>query len=125
MLAWPVADPVMTAYFGWRGKRLHEGIDFRAPVGTRVYAAQTGRVIFAGRKLRAYGNMIVLDHGGGWTTVYAHLSRIRVRTGQVVGQRQEIALSGRTGRVTGPHLHFELRLGADPVDPLLFLPIGR
>ncbi len=119
---WPVKDPFVTDYFGWRKKKLHEGIDLRAWTGTPILASASGEVIYVDRRVKYYGKMIVIDHGGGWSTLYAHLSKYNVKVGTFVTAGQRIGLSGRTGRVSGPHLHFEIRKGADPVDPMLFLP---
>lgn len=119
---WPTDNPVVTSKFGWRGSRMHEGIDLRAKVGAQVFAAERAVVVYAGNKLSGYGNIIVLDHGGDWITIYGHLSKMYVRSGQRVHRRQKIALSGNTGRSTSPHLHFEIRRGSDPVDPLRYLP---
>lgn len=124
-LQWAVDDPVVINFYGWRGKRrlrMHEGIDVRARTGTPIFASDDGRVIHAGTGIRGYGKVIIIDHGEGWTTLYAHLSRVEVRRGDRVQRGERIALSGRTGRANGPHLHFEIRKGADPFDPLLFLP---
>lgn len=124
----PLRGPGVKAVslFGWRSKkRMHEGLDFRASKGTSVYSSERGRVMYVGRSLSGYGLIIVLDHGGGWTSVYAHLSRSLVRKGYSVKKGQKIALSGNSGRSTGPHLHFEIRKGSDPLDPLVFLPAGQ
>lgn len=102
--------------------RLHEGIDFRAAVGTRVYAAQSGKVIYAGRK-GGYGKVIGIQHAGDWTTWYGHLSRIRVSVGKKVGQGQVIGLSGNTGMSTGPHLHFEIRYKGKSENPVRYLTL--
>jgi murein DD-endopeptidase MepM/ murein hydrolase activator NlpD len=120
---WPVEKPFLTNYFGWRKKRMHDGVDLRAPVGTPVYAAAKGTVLYASRKIKGYGRMIILNHGEGWSTLYAHLSKIEVKVGDSIEQGERLGLSGKSGRVRGPHLHFELRSGADPVDPLLFFPL--
>jgi len=122
MFAWPVRQPVLSAFFGWRGRRMHEGLDLRADVGTEVVATAGGKVLYVGRRLRSYGLIVVIDHGEGWSSVYAHLSRSLVKENDMIHQGQFIALSGRSGRVSGPHLHFEIRKGADPLDPLLHLP---
>jgi len=121
---WPLEKPKVINFFGWRKRRMHDGIDLKAARGTPVYAAGPGQVIYTGRKIRGYGKMIVIDHGGGWSSVYAHLSEIIVQTGEKVGAESQIALSGNTGRSSGPHLHFEIRNGSDPLDPLLLLPNG-
>jgi murein DD-endopeptidase MepM/ murein hydrolase activator NlpD len=120
---WPLENPVFNEHFGWRKGRLHEGVDLKAVVGTPVYAAAEGKVVYAGaRWKKSYGKMVIIEHIGGWSTLYAHLSKIHVRANQKVGQGFMIAHSGATGRVSGPHLHLELRKGADPVDPVLFFP---
>jgi murein DD-endopeptidase MepM/ murein hydrolase activator NlpD len=119
---WPTRYPYIQAYFGWRKKRMHEGLDLKAPTGTRVYSTASGEIIEAGSRIRGYGKTVVVDHGNGWASIYAHLSKIKVKRGDHVGQGELLALSGRTGRATGPHLHFEIRKGSDPLDPLMFLP---
>lgn len=122
---WPLKHNQITDYFGWRKKRLHEGIDLRARTGTPVYASAAGEVIYAARTIRNFGRMVVVDHGQGWSSVYAHLSKMLVRVGQHVEQGQKIGLAGRSGRASGAHLHFEIRKEADPLDPLLLLPKER
>ncbi len=105
---------VVTSKYGYRPHPVtrryqnHEGIDFRAATGTRVYASQAGRVIFAGRR-GGYGKLVGIEHEGDFTTWYGHLSRIRVSSGQTVPKGKVIGLSGNTGISTGPHLHFEIR----------------
>jgi murein DD-endopeptidase MepM/ murein hydrolase activator NlpD len=91
-------------------------------VGTPVLAAADGQVVYAGAAIRGYGNPVVLQHAGGLLTVYAHNSALLVRVGQVVQAGQRVALSGQSGRATGPHLHFEVRQGQIPRDPMSFLP---
>ena len=116
-----------TSYFGLRNhpilqeKRFHEGVDIAAAEGTPVKASRHGVVKEAGW-LGGYGLTVVLDHGDDYQTVYAHLSRIDVRSGETVFQGQVIGTVGSTGLSTGPHLHFEIRQHGTPVDPLLFLP---
>ncbi len=100
--------------------RLHAGIDFGAPTGTPIKAAAAGTVISA-THMRGYGNTVILDHGGGYTTVYAHCSRIYVSKGMKVAQGQRIAAVGSTGLSTGPHLHFEIRLKGKPINPASML----
>jgi len=118
-LMWPVSGPV-TSPFGWRWGRMHEGIDIAAPTGTPVYAAASGRVIIAGW-MGGYGNLVVIDHGGGLSTAYGHNSSFAVGTGASVSQGQVIAYAGSTGNSTGPHVHFEVRVNGTPVDPLGYL----
>lgn len=96
----------------------HRGVDFMASIGTPVYAAASGRVVITSSGWSGgYGNQIVVDHGGGRATRYAHLSSIAVSVGQTVGRGEVIGYSGDTGRSTGPHLHFELIIGGSPVPP--------
>jgi murein DD-endopeptidase MepM/ murein hydrolase activator NlpD len=102
---------------------LHAGIDFRAPTGTRILATAPGTVITAG-KTGGYGNMVEIDHGNGITTRYAHLSTILVNAGDKITTGEAIARSGSTGRSTGPHLHYEVRLNGEAVDPMRFLTAG-
>jgi lipoprotein NlpD len=121
-LRWPLAAPRVTSRFGRRWGRPHEGIDMAAPIGTPVYAAAAGTVLYSGDRVRGYGNMVVLKHSGGLVTVYAHNSVVLVKTGEAVAMGQEIARVGDTGRSTAPHLHFEVRRRDVPVDPIPFLP---
>ncbi|HVR62017.1 MAG TPA: M23 family metallopeptidase, partial [Polyangia bacterium] len=120
-LQWPLANPFVGSAFGRRDGRPHEGIDLPAPVGTPVLAAAAGRVIYAGNGIRGYGNLIVLQHAGDLLTVYAHNSTLLVGQGDAVRAGQRVALVGQTGHATGPHLHFEVREGQIPRDPLAFL----
>jgi murein DD-endopeptidase MepM/ murein hydrolase activator NlpD len=117
-LIWPVSG-VLTSGFGPRWGRMHEGIDISAPTGTSVQAAAGGTVIYAG-SLSGYGSIVVIDHGGGLSTAYAHLSAIWVGGGSV-SQGQGIGAVGCTGHCTGPHLHFEVRVNGSPVNPLGYL----
>jgi murein DD-endopeptidase MepM/ murein hydrolase activator NlpD len=112
---WPTRGRV-SSEFGSRWGRLHAGIDISAPTGTPIWAAKAGEVIFAGQQ-SGYGNVVIIAHGGGLTTLYGHQSRIGVRDGQVVRQGQVIGQVGNTGRSTGPHLHFETRYGGTPRNP--------
>jgi murein DD-endopeptidase MepM/ murein hydrolase activator NlpD len=107
--------------FGGRGYEYHEGQDIDAAYGTPVQAAATGRVIIAGWQ-RGYGNVVYVDHGSGLSTRYGHLSEIDVSVGQAVTRGQTIGLVGSTGRSTGPHLHYEVRINNQPVDPKPYLP---
>jgi murein DD-endopeptidase MepM/ murein hydrolase activator NlpD len=118
-LAWPVNAPI-TSSFGWRWGRMHEGIDLGAAYGSPIAAAGAGTVIYAGW-LGGYGNLTVIDHGGGLSTAYGHQSQIGVSVGQHVEQGQIIGNVGSTGHSTGPHLHFEVRVNGQAVDPLGYL----
>jgi murein DD-endopeptidase MepM/ murein hydrolase activator NlpD len=115
---WPTSGTVTSGY-GPRWGRMHEGIDIAAPTGTSVRAAAAGRVIIAG-SMGGYGSVVVIDHGGGISTLYAHLSSIWVGGG-TVSQGQGIGAVGCTGSCTGPHLHFEVRVNGSPVNPLSYL----
>lgn len=100
--------------------RLHAGLDFASPSGTPIRAAASGTVVSAG-SMRGYGNTVIIDHGGGYSTLYAHCSRLMVRSGQRVNQGQVIAAVGSTGLSTGPHLHFEIRVNGRPVNPASYV----
>jgi murein DD-endopeptidase MepM/ murein hydrolase activator NlpD len=116
---WPVAGPV-TSGFGWRWGRMHEGIDIACASGTPVVAAASGTVIHAGW-LGGYGNLVVVDHGNGVATAYAHNTSFAVGVGQSVSQGQVVAYAGSTGNSSGPHVHFEVRVNGSAVDPLGYL----
>ena len=124
-LGWPVTG-VITSPFGWRrspfggGAEFHQGLDIGANMGTTVTAAASGTIISAGW-YGGYGNYILIDHGGGMSTGYGHLSRIFVSNGQQVQRGQAIGAVGSTGASTGPHLHFEVRISGKPVDPTAYL----
>ncbi len=118
-LIWPVSGPVTSGY-GWRWGRMHEGIDIAVPTGTPIAAAASGTVIYAGW-MGGYGNLVVIDHGGGLATAYGHNSGFAVGVGQAVAQGQIVAYAGSTGNSTGPHLHFEVRVNGSPADPLGYL----
>lgn len=130
----PIANPapgsVVTSGFGVRRdpilgiSALHPGIDFRDPVGSDVPATAAGVVTRAGWA-GGYGNMVELDHGGGYATRYAHLSEIDVKVGDKVKLGQTLGRTGSTGRSTGPHLHYEVRHNGKPVNPVAFLKAGR
>jgi murein DD-endopeptidase MepM/ murein hydrolase activator NlpD len=115
---WPVSGPV-TSGFGWRWGRMHEGIDISAACGTAIRAAAAGTVIYAGW-MSGYGNITIIDHGGGIATAYGHQSAVSVGGGSVA-QGQVIGAVGNTGFSTGCHLHFEVRVNGAPVDPLGYL----
>ncbi len=116
---WPVQGCISSP-FGYRWGRMHEGVDIAVNVGTEVRASRSGRVILSSY-VGGYGYAIYIDHGDGVSTRYAHNSRLLVSRGEYVSQGQVIALSGNTGVSTGPHLHFEIRIGGQPVDPLPYL----
>jgi murein DD-endopeptidase MepM/ murein hydrolase activator NlpD len=114
---YPVSAPVADR-FGPRGNRFHTGLDFPAAFGAPVYAARSGRVLGAGWNPGGYGYLVVIRHGRGTWTLYAHLSRVGVRIGQRVRRGARIGRVGATGNATGPHLHFEVRVRGAAVNPL-------
>jgi murein DD-endopeptidase MepM/ murein hydrolase activator NlpD len=124
-LMYPTIGEV-TSNFGWRvhpilgTERFHAGIDFGADYGSLIYASARGRVIYADW-YGGYGNSVIIDHGNGMTTLYAHCSELYVKDGDVVERGQPISAVGSTGFSTGPHLHFELRANGEPVDPAAYL----
>jgi len=125
-LMWPASGPI-TSPFGWRTHpifgtaRYHSGIDIGADYGDTVVAADSGVVIFADW-MGGYGKAVVIDHGGGVSTLYGHNSELLVSEGQRVSKGQAISRVGATGYATGPHLHFEVRENGSPVDPMSYLP---
>lgn len=121
-LYWPVeGGGHITSGFGWRRRDWHPAVDIAAPQGTPVRAADSGVVTFAGWQA-GYGRLIIIDHGGGMTTRYGHLSRTQVQPGDRVERGQVIGAVGQTGRATGPHLHFEVRIGGEARNPLQYYP---
>jgi murein DD-endopeptidase MepM/ murein hydrolase activator NlpD len=118
-LIWPVRGSV-TSGFGMRWGRMHQGIDISAGTGTPIRAAKAGTVTFAGT-MSGYGNVVVITHSGGLSTLYAHQSRLAV-SGGAVSQGQVIGYVGSTGHSTGPHLHFETRVEGTPQNPMRYLP---
>jgi murein DD-endopeptidase MepM/ murein hydrolase activator NlpD len=118
-LIWPVSGPV-TSPFGYRWGRLHAGIDIGVPYGTPIHAAASGTIVLAGWT-GGYGNYTCIDHGGGLATCYGHQSSYAVSSGAQVSQGQVIGYVGNTGHSFGAHLHFEVRINGNPVDPLGYL----
>jgi murein DD-endopeptidase MepM/ murein hydrolase activator NlpD len=121
-IAWPMNAGVLSSGYGERWGRPHKGIDIAAEEGTPVYAAADGEVVFADASKGGYGNLVILKHSAGWMTIYGHNSRILVDEGDHVRQGAAIAEVGSTGRSTGPHLHFEIRIDSEAVDPMIHLP---
>lgn len=124
-MIWPVSGPI-TSEFGWRthpifgNARFHSGLDIGADYGVPIHAAASGVVIESGW-IGGYGNTIMIDHGGGIVTLYGHNESLAVGVGQQVNQGDVIAYCGSTGNSTGPHCHFEVRLGGEPVSPWDYL----
>lgn len=121
--SWPLVGAI-TSTFGMRDGRPHEGIDIAAEEGTPIRAAASGRVVFAGPR-GTYGLAVIIEHGGGLSTLYAHCSRIMVEVGDSVGTSTVIALAGNTGNSRGPHLHLEVQKNGVPLDPLTLLEQER
>jgi lipoprotein NlpD len=119
-LAWPLQG-VLYGRYGVRSGRRHDGIDLAAPEGSVIGAAAAGTVIYAGEQ-SGYGSIVILRHADGLVTLYAHCSKLLVDEGREVRRGEAIARVGQTGRTSGPHLHFEVREGTRPRNPLLFLP---
>jgi len=118
---WPVKGKVISR-FGPKGKGLHnDGINIAAPKGTPILAAQHGVVAYSGNELRGFGNLILIKHDKGYMTAYAHASQILVKPGARVKRGEVIGRVGSTGSVAGPQLHFEIRRGRRPIDPLQYL----
>ena len=123
-LIWPVPGKI-SSYFGKRRGRPHEGIDIPAPRGTPIRAAANGLIIASSSNLRGYsgyGRVIIIEHGGGIRTLYAHNNRNRVRSGRCIRSGEVIGEVGSTGNATGNHLHFEVIRNGRPVNPLNYLP---
>jgi lipoprotein NlpD len=121
MFEWPVRGSI-TSPFGVRGGKNHDGIDIGAKEGTPIKAAAAGKVIFSSDEIRSYGNLIIVKHEGRFSTVYAHNRKNLVKEGELVEKGQVIAEVGDTGRASAAHLHFEVRDGKKPRNPVFFLP---
>jgi len=113
----PVEGGVVSSGFGGRSGGHHAGTDILAPPGTEVRAVDLGVAVYAGDALRGYGNAVILEHGGGVTTLYGHLAAIRVKSGDAVPAGDVVGTVGRTGNASTDHLHFELRVDGRAVDP--------
>lgn len=118
---WPVRGRVITAYGAKANGKSNDGINVAVPEGTPVKAAEDGVVAYAGNELKGYGNLVLVRHSNGYVTAYAHASELMVKRGQTIKRGQVIAKSGQTGDAGSPQLHFEIRKGSTPVDPLHFL----
>lgn len=118
---WPTRGRV-SSYFGKRHGSFHEGIDIAAPAGTPIQASRSGHVIYASNKISGYGNLVIIRHADAYATVYGHLSKILVKRGQFISKGTLLGKVGMTGHATSPHLHFEVRRGQIPTNPMHFLP---
>ena len=118
---WPVRGKVITAYGAKANGKSNDGINLAVPEGTPVKAADDGVVAYSGNELKGYGNLVLIRHSNGYVTAYAHASELMVKRGDTIKRGQVIAKSGQSGEVQSPQLHFEIRKGSSPVDPLQFL----
>jgi len=125
----PIAIKDMTRISDYYGRRrdpftgkptMHYGMDFTGDIGAEIYATGDGKVIEAGYNLYGYGNRVIVDHGFGFKTIYAHLNRVNVQLGEKVKRGEVIGELGNTGRSTGPHLHYEIRKNNNPVNPIRY-----
>jgi murein DD-endopeptidase MepM/ murein hydrolase activator NlpD len=118
---WPARGKVITSYGAKTNGKSNDGINIAVPEGTPVKAAEDGVVAYAGNELKGYGNLVLVRHANGYVTAYAHASELLVKRGDTIKRGQVIAKSGQSGEVGSPQLHFEIRKGPQPVDPLQFL----
>lgn len=118
---WPVRGKVITSYGAKTNGKANDGINVAVPEGTPVKAAEDGVVAYSGNELKGYGNLVLVRHSNGYVTAYAHASELLVKRGDPIKRGQVIAKSGQSGEVASPQLHFEIRKGSSPVDPLQFL----
>lgn len=122
---WPVRGGKISQKFK-NGRKKHDGIDITGKKNTPILAAESGKVIYAGKGFTGYGKLIIIEHRGDtWASFYGHLNGFKVREGQKVYKGQQIGYMGRTGRASGVHLHFEIRYNLRPVNPLNFLNSGQ
>jgi murein DD-endopeptidase MepM/ murein hydrolase activator NlpD len=121
---WPVRGRIISGFGAKPGGDKNDGINLAVPEGTSVKAAEAGTVIYAGNELSGYGNLVLIRHADGWVSAYAHNSALKVKKGDQVTRGETIATAGATGSVTSPQVHFELRKGAKPVNPLDYLANG-
>ena len=118
---WPVRGKVIAGYGAKTNGKANDGLNLAVPEGTPVKAAEDGVVAYAGNELKGYGNLVLVRHANGYVTAYAHASELLVKRGDTIKRGQVIAKSGQSGEVASPQLHFEIRKGSTPVDPLQFL----
>ncbi len=121
---WPARGRVILGYGPKTNGGQNDGINVSVPEGTPIKAAEDGVVAYSGNELKGYGNLVLIRHANGFVTAYAHASELTVKKGEPVKRGQVIGKSGATGNVTAPQLHFEVRKGATPVDPMQYLQGG-
>jgi murein DD-endopeptidase MepM/ murein hydrolase activator NlpD len=124
-MQWPLEAGIVSSEYGARWGKIHKGIDIAADAGEPVYAVADGDVIYADNKMRGYGNVVILRHDRQRTSLYAHNSELKVKVGDHVARGSLVALLGNTGHSTGPHVHFEIRDGDQPVNPRSVLPAAK
>jgi murein DD-endopeptidase MepM/ murein hydrolase activator NlpD len=124
-MQWPLEAGIVSSEYGQRWGRMHKGIDIAADVGEPVYAVADGDVIYASDGMRGYGNVVILRHDRQRVSLYAHNSTLKVKVGDHVAKGSLVALLGSTGHSTGPHVHFEIRDGDNPIDPRSALPPSK
>jgi murein DD-endopeptidase MepM/ murein hydrolase activator NlpD len=120
-LRWPVRGRIISAFGDKSNGQANDGIKIAAPEGTPFKAAEDGVVAYAGNELKGYGNLVLIKHANGVVTAYAHAAELNVKRGETVRRGQVIGKTGQTGSVTAPQLHFEVRNGSKPVDPMGYL----
>jgi murein DD-endopeptidase MepM/ murein hydrolase activator NlpD len=118
---WPVRGRIISGFGSKPNGEKNDGINLAVPEGTSVKSVEAGTVIYAGNELAGYGNLVLIRHAGGWVSAYAHNEDLQVKRGDAVRRGQIVAHAGMTGSVTSPQVHFELRMGAKPVNPLDYL----
>lgn len=118
---WPIRGRVISEFGSKSNGARNDGINLSVPKGAAIVAAENGVVVYSGNELKGYGNLVLIRHKGGWSTAYAHISKMLVKKGQKVRRGQVIAKAGQTGSVSRPQLHFEIRRGTDPVNPRKYL----
>jgi murein DD-endopeptidase MepM/ murein hydrolase activator NlpD len=121
---WPVRGRVISGYGVKTSGQQNDGINVAVPEGTPIKAAEDGVVAYAGNELKTYGNLVLIRHSNGYVTAYAHASEILVKRDDPIRRGQVIAKAGQTGNVAAPQLHFEIRKGSSPVDPMPYLDKG-
>jgi murein DD-endopeptidase MepM/ murein hydrolase activator NlpD len=122
---WPVRGRVISGFGAKVGGQQNDGINLSVPEGTSIKAAEDGVVAYAGNELKGYGNLVLVRHSSGFVTAYAHASEVLVKRGDRVKRGQIIARAGQTGNVTAPQVHFEIRKGSTPIDPMQYLNSAR
>jgi murein DD-endopeptidase MepM/ murein hydrolase activator NlpD len=120
-LRWPTSGKIIAGFGGRPDGTHNDGINLQVPLGTEVHAAESGVVAYAGSELKGYGNLVLLRHDNGWVTAYAHNDELLVKRGDKIKRGEVIAKAGKTGSVDQPQVHFELRQGSRPVDPMPYL----